>query len=217
MKDEEIRHLIQQRAETANLDYKAGFAWTRENRDLKYELIRDLMAMANTMSGGRVIFGVRDADLQFVGVDENVFASVDVTNVLGLLHSNARPNTRCTVYKREIDGKRVVVFDVAEFDETPIICTNGISATDGSRRIILRQGAIYIRTGAATTEEITSPDDMRVLLQRAATRKSDNLAARPSPSISPTHPRRPATADDLAVLQDAYDSGDVDQRIHALK
>src|SRR6266571_731715 len=152
MTDEEIRNLILMKSEGPNLDYKAGFAWTKDNRDKKYELIRDLMAFANTKDGGRVIFGVRDEDLEFIGVSAEIFQSIDPTDVVGMLHDNGAPKGRCAVFKREIDGRKVIVFDVAEFDETPIICTNGISSVDGSKRVILRQGAIYIRTGAGSAE-----------------------------------------------------------------
>jgi len=175
MTDEEIRNLIAQKSEGPNLDYKAGFAWTNDNRDMKYELVRDLIAMANTKDGGRVIFGVRDGDCELVGVSTEIYESVDPTGVVQMLHDNAAPQVRCAVFKREIKGSRVVVFDVAEFDETPIICTNAITRTDGSKRIILRQAAVYIRTVGATTEEISSPDDMRKLIGRAVTRKADEL------------------------------------------
>jgi len=175
MSDEEIRRLIALRSEGPNLDYKAGFAWIKDNRDLKYELIRDLMALANTKDGGRVIFGVRDEDLRLVGVSEEIFESIDPTDVIGMLHDNAAPKARCAIFKREIDSFRVIVFDVAEFDETPIICSKGISSLDGSRRMILRQGAIYIRTGAGSTAEISAPDDTRSLIARAVARKADEL------------------------------------------
>ena len=46
--DEEIRRLIALKSEGPNLDYKAGFAWMKDSRDKKYELIRDLMAFSNT-------------------------------------------------------------------------------------------------------------------------------------------------------------------------
>src|SRR5438094_7955116 len=62
MTDEEIRNLILMKSEGPNLDYKAGFAWTKDKRDKKYDLIRDLMALSNMKDGGRVIFGVRDED-----------------------------------------------------------------------------------------------------------------------------------------------------------
>src|SRR5262245_35498867 len=170
MTDDEIRRLLALKSEGSNLDYKAGFQWSKVNKDLKYELVRDLIALANTKDGGRVVFGVRDADLEFVGVSAAIFESVDPTDVVGMLHDNAAPKVICRVYKREIDGKRVVVFDVAEFEDTPIICTNGINGQDGGKRLILRQGAIYTRTGAGTTEEISAPDDMRSLIERAVRR-----------------------------------------------
>jgi len=91
MSDEEIRRLIALRSEGPNLDYKAGFAWIKDNRDLKYELIRDLMALANTKDGGRVIFGVRDEDLRLVGVSEEIFESIDPTDVIGICTTTPRP------------------------------------------------------------------------------------------------------------------------------
>jgi predicted HTH transcriptional regulator len=174
MTDDEIRRLLVLKSEGPNLDYKAGFEWSKPNRDLKYELVRDLMALANTKDGGRIVFGVQDSDLEFVGVSVEIFQSIDPTDVLGMLHDNAAPKVHCAVYKREIDSKRIVVFDVAEFEDTPIICTNGISSQDG-KRLILRQAAIYTRTGAGTTEEISAPDDMRSLVERAVRRKADEL------------------------------------------
>lgn len=173
--DEEIKRLIALKSEGSNLDYKAGFAWTKDNRDKKYELVRDLMAFSNTKDGGQVIFGVRDEDFAFVGVPTDVFESADTSSVVQMLHDNGAPKVRCAVFRREIDGKRVVVFDVAEFDETPTICTKTITSNDGTKRTILREGAVYVRSGAATTEEISSADDMRALISRAVTRKSDEL------------------------------------------
>jgi len=68
------------KSEGPNLDYKEGFAWTAANRDKKYELVRDLMAIANTKDGGRVILGVRDGDFEFVGVADDVYDVIDTTD-----------------------------------------------------------------------------------------------------------------------------------------
>src|SRR5262249_10743966 len=144
-------------------------------RDLKYELMRDLMALANTKDGGRIVFGVRDGDFEFVGVSPQIVESIDLTDVLSMLHDNSAPQARCGIHKLQIDGLWVIVFDGAEFDETPIICTNSVTATDGSKRLILRQGAIYIRTAAGSTDEISSPDDSRSLINRAVSKKSAEL------------------------------------------
>src|SRR5262252_6018113 len=41
MTDDDIRKLVEQKSEGPNLDYKEGFVWAKDNRDKKYELIRD--------------------------------------------------------------------------------------------------------------------------------------------------------------------------------
>src|ERR1700730_10177209 len=169
----DIRALLAQRAETPNLDYKAGFAWTKENTDQKYELVRDLMGMANTEDGGRVIFGVRNHDFAYVGVSDDIHASMEANNVVEMLHTAGAPKTKCSVSKHEIDGKKVIVLDVAEFEDTPIICQRAYKRNDGT--VVLREGALYVRTEAAATEEIKSPEEMRSLLNRAVARKRDEL------------------------------------------
>ncbi len=174
MTDQDIRDLLARKSETANLDYKEGFAWTKDNRDKKYELVRDLMAMANTKDGGKILFGVQNADFGLVGVTDDIYASIDANNVVQTLHANAASKVKCAIFKRELDGKKTVVFDVAEFEDVPVICTDTIKSEDQSRTI-LRKGAIYIRTSAASTEEICSADEMRELLGRAMTRKGDEL------------------------------------------
>jgi predicted HTH transcriptional regulator len=135
------------------------------------------------------VFGVNDADLQFTGVSQAIFESIDQADVVTMLHEVAAPKAHCAVYRTQIDGKRVVVFEVAEFEQTPIICEKLIFATDGSKRVILRRAAIYIRTGASSSEEIVAPDDMRSLIERGVRRKQDEmlkaftdiLTGRPSP------------------------------------
>jgi len=132
MTDNEIRDLIARKSESPQLDYKEGFSWTTENRDKKYELVNDLIALANTRDGGRIVFGVRDGDFEFVGVADDVYLSIDPNNVVQMLHSCAAPKVKCEVIKRDIDGRKVVLFDVAEFDDTPVICIG--AARIGSKR-----------------------------------------------------------------------------------
>jgi hypothetical protein len=173
LSDTDIRALVAQKAETPNLDYKAGFTWTQNNRDKKYELVRDLMAMANTKDGGRVVLGVRDGDFELIGLPDDIYTSLDPNNVVQMLHDVGAPKVKCTVSKPEVDGKRLVVLDVVEFGETPVICQTFAKGMDG--KVILREGAIYIRTEAATSEEIKSPEEMRDLLNRALARRKEDL------------------------------------------
>ena len=65
-----IADLINKKIETANLDYKEGFEWTKENRDKRLELIKDILAMANTRDGGTIILGVKDEPSQRRTIDQ---------------------------------------------------------------------------------------------------------------------------------------------------
>ena len=173
MLEKELRDLLNSPKESANIDYKAGFVWDKTNRDKKYELIRDLLAMANTKDGGQIIFGVDDA-FNFTGVSEEISNSIDTSSVCQMLHSAGDPKVSCEISKPVLDDKSLVIFDVREFEDTPVICTDTIKSSDQSRSI-LRKGAIYIRTSAATTEEIPSAQEMRELLGRAMLKKGDEL------------------------------------------
>src|SRR2546422_2058781 len=173
MLESELRDLLKSPKESANTDYKAGFVWDKTNRDKKYELIRDLLAMANTKDGGQIIFGIDDA-FNFTGVSEEISHSIDTSSVCQMLHSAGDPKVSCEISKTVLDGKILVIFEVREFEDTPVICTDTIKSSDQSRSI-LRKGAIYMRTSAATTEEIPSAQEMRELLGRAMLKKGDEL------------------------------------------
>lgn len=170
----EIEKLIERKAESANLDYKGGFKWHKENRDLQFELLRDIMAMANTRDGGTIIFGVEDGSFELKGVSEAIRDSLDQTDIAQRLHCYGSPKAKIDVQKAIISSKHVVVVSVAEFEDVPIICTDSIKRNQ-SKDLILRKGAIYIRTSAATTEEISSEQDMRDLIGRAMTKRADEL------------------------------------------
>ena len=58
MIEKEFIDAIRRRTETANVDYKAGFEWSKANKDQQFELIKDMIGMANTRDGGMIILGV---------------------------------------------------------------------------------------------------------------------------------------------------------------
>ena len=68
-----ITELIDKQIETANIDYKEGFEWTKESRDKRFELIKDILGMANTRDGGTIILGVKDDTRELVGVSRAIW------------------------------------------------------------------------------------------------------------------------------------------------
>ena len=71
MLDDEIAAVIRLKTETAHVDYKAGFEWKKENKDQQLELLRDMMAMANTRDGGVILLGIEDGTRQ-EGINDRV-------------------------------------------------------------------------------------------------------------------------------------------------
>lgn len=169
----DLDQLLKSKKETPNLDYKETLIWDRSHRDAKLEITKDILAMANTQDGGRIVFGVRDGDFEVVGLSNEAYDSFDTTPVNQFLHNYADPTFTCSVIKQEIEGKKVVVIDIPEFSEVPIVCKQ--SANSSSNTEILKKGAVYIRTKDCSSEPISTADEMRSILAIGLTRKSDEL------------------------------------------
>lgn len=175
LSEEDIKQLLAIKTETKNLDYKESLNWESGPKDLKLEMVKDILAMANTQDGGKIVFGVRDNDFEFIGMPEDDFKSFDQSKVNDLLHKYTDPNHSCQVYKHSIDGKYLVIIQVPEFVEAPIICKTDVNSSVDRTKLILKEGQIYVRTDKATSEVIPSAQEMRELLGRALTKKGDDL------------------------------------------
>ena len=169
----DLETTIEAKSESPNLDYKETLIWDRSHRDKKLEIIKDILAMANTQDGGSIVFGVRDSDFEVVGLSIEAYDSFDTTPVNQFLHNYADPAFTCSVLKQENEEKKVVVIDVPEFSEVPIVCKQ--SANSSSNTEILKKGAVYIRTKDCSSEQISTADEMRSILAIGLTRKSDEL------------------------------------------
>src|SRR5207245_2416830 len=79
--EDEIRKMIEQKSETKNLDYKESLNWRTSTKDERLGVAKDLLAMANTQDGGRIVFGIRDENCEFIGMPEADWESFDTTTV----------------------------------------------------------------------------------------------------------------------------------------
>lgn len=171
--EDDVRKLLSLRTENKNLDYKLTMNWTTAAPHEKGELVKDILAMANTQDGGRIIFGVRDEDFEPVGLGEEEFQSFDTTRVSDFVNRYADPPLAIGISKFTIDGQRVVAFDVSEFAEVPTICKRDLNAPDN--RAVLKQGATYIRTERAASEVVSTANAMRDLMNRAVVKRGDQF------------------------------------------
>ncbi|MGA2203654.1 MAG: ATP-binding protein [Terriglobales bacterium] len=173
--DDRIRELIANGNENRNLDYKGAFSWTDANRDEKLAIVKDILAFANTRDGGTILIGVDDKTGTPEALSNEQYASFDQTRINDFLHNYTEPRHTCFVYRREVDGFKIVAIEVPEFLEIPVLCKQAAQSTNDPSNLILRKAGLYKRTDKATSELIEDAGEMRELLNRGLLRRQDEL------------------------------------------
>jgi schlafen family protein len=172
--EQTLRDLLALRSESKNLDHKQSMNWTSATNEQKYELTKDILAMMNTRDGGRIVVGVEDAKYVPVGVSDDDQKSFDPTTLNDFVHKYTDPAASCQVQKLRVEGKNFVVIDVPEFADVPIICKANAHSSS-TNKLILQGGGLYMRTEKATSELISSAEEMRDLMSRAMLKRGDHL------------------------------------------
>jgi hypothetical protein len=174
-KEDEIKKLLAARKESKNVEYKGPKSWGEMTKDERHGIIKDILGMSNTRDGGRLIFGVRDGDCEFVGVPNDKLGGFDPTDINNVLVNFTEPKHYCAVHKSNIEGRWVVLIEVPEFKNEPIICKKNHHSEKHPGKVILREGAIYVRNEKPETVEVNAVEDMRDLLGRALRKLRDRL------------------------------------------
>lgn len=173
--EEDVRRLINQQAETKNLDYKEGCNWLATDNDKKCELIKDILAMANTQDGGQLVFGVDDRTFEFVGMDPTSYESFDPTKVNDFVRQYTDPPFACNVYKFCVDQRLTVVLEIPEFTEIPVICKTDANSNKAPHKTILKKSGMYVRTDKPSSELVSTSEVMRDIIGRASRKKREEL------------------------------------------
>lgn len=171
-----LKIIANNKTENKNIDYKETIKWSNKEKEKSIDIIKDILAMSNTTDGGKIIIGVEDKTFDLVGMPDEDFNSFDNSIVNTLFANYADPKHYCEVFKfNDINGKKVIVINVPEYNELPIICKIGYN-NNVTKKQILQEGQIYIRTDSGETRTIAvSSEVMRSFLTRAISKKSDNL------------------------------------------
>lgn len=129
---------------------------------------RAAMAMANRRDGGRVIIGVCDTDpahgrKELTAADALAWMKHDVISE-GFARF-AQPPLSFHADMVTLPDGIVVVVDVAEFEDYPVIC---VRQYDQGHKAVLQRGAVYVRSAhKPESVPIPSPTEMRELIELA--------------------------------------------------
>ena len=131
---------INSHAESRSCEFKTGVAWSG---DFRLKIVRAILAMSNLRGGGPIIIGIEwdssHNSYKPVGMNKSDANTYDHEVILELANVYADPFVQVEVKHFKISNKWIVVIQVAEFFETPIICKKSFGR-------ILKEGNVYYRT-----------------------------------------------------------------------
>lgn len=155
--------------ESAELDFKASF-------DVKNdwcELIKDIVAMANS-GGGRILVGVTDDGVPS-GTDVTKLLSVDLADVVNKIRGFTDVNfAALTIRSRDYSGTKVAEISI-QAAPMPLVFGKPGNYTDGNGKpqCAFRQGMMYVRHGPKS--EPATSDDLRSLIEQHIDRQRKTI------------------------------------------
>lgn len=156
------------------LDFKESQPWD----ELKWWLIKTIMAMANLRDGGLIVVGVseRGDTWNLQGVSSSDLSSYDYDDIIDQVTKYASPHIRVDiVLHRHDDGNEYLVFLIHQFTETPVVCKK--NSPDGLReRDRFSAGDFFVRPpGKPQTEKVTDASRLHDLLELAAENRARRM------------------------------------------
>lgn len=164
MNTDELEALLSGAEETDSLEFKGAVAWDRNL------FVKDILAMANVIDGGRIVVGVEDGTFERQGLSPKQLATYKIDNMRDGVAPYADPHVVFKMDKvQDAGGLSYVVIQVQPFDDVPVICkSNGADVKDG--KIYFRS-----RTRRPASAPIMNSAEMRELVERAAVRSARRL------------------------------------------
>ena len=170
----EIAMLIVRGYESRDVDAKAPGHWRNWTAAEKAELVRDMMAMANSDRPGWILLGIAEGEAGewlYEGLSAAQSASFDPSDIGKKVKRLADPEVKFSVHRVKVRGKLYVAIRVEPFQTMPHICR----ASSGT---VVEEGAIYVRNEACETSKITTAEQTRSLIERATQAHADSIVGR---------------------------------------
>jgi predicted HTH transcriptional regulator len=157
--------------EAKDLDYKASVAWDENDKKACCALVKDVLAMANTM-GGYIVIGVSEtpAGYSFDGVSDEYADSFDTSRLNRFIQNYADPPINALLKKILHNGKTFVLIEVPPFTDTPHLCQKDYPG-------VLLAPLLYVRTDNNESAPVKSPADFKSVIERSIRNRSDALLA----------------------------------------
>jgi hypothetical protein len=175
---DELTRFIEAAGESAHIDAKGPMEW--DGAEASAGLTKDILALANSRDGGVIVIGKdepEDGKFVLTGLTEPQASSFDTTKVATWVNNHCQPPVSLVCHRQEHQGRLFVVVAVTEFHDVPVICTKQYELPGKPAKVLLRKGAIYVRTANAESAPLSTAEEMRGLIGLATTKKADQMLA----------------------------------------
>lgn len=164
-------------SEGKDLEYKGPIKWNRENKKECCELVKDMIAIANS-GGGWLIIGIRETDNGFeeCGLSLDQVSSFESTRVNSFLNIYADPPINTRVHKPKVRGNQYVVVEIPGFSETPHLCQKDFPE-------VLTSPTLYVRTDNNESAPIRNSSDFRAIIERSVRNRADQILTAVHPAF----------------------------------
>jgi hypothetical protein len=177
---DELIRFIEAAGESTNIDAKGPMEW--DGGEASAGLTKDILALANSRDGGVIVVGKQEPQpgkFVLAGVSDAQATSFETTKVATWVNNHASPPVNLVSYRQDHQDRTFIVIAVSEFHDVPVICAKQyeLSVPGKSPKVLLRKGAVYVRTANAESAPLSSVEEMRQLIGLATTKRADQLLA----------------------------------------
>ncbi|MBN1573487.1 MAG: ATP-binding protein [Deltaproteobacteria bacterium] len=164
-----FENILRRGYESKELDYKSPIKWDEKDKKASCEIVKDILAMANT-NGGWIVIGVKEIDngFDFIGVTKEESKSFESTRVNNFVQKYADPPINLKVVKIESENRDFVILEIPQFLTTPHICIKNYPD-------VLLSATLYVRTDNNESAPINSSHDLRNILELSIKNRSEQL------------------------------------------
>ena len=172
MAEDDLCALVRRGGEDRDFDYKGPMAWDERDKEC-IGLVKDVLAMANTL-GGFIVIGVSEGATGYAldGLSADQAKSWDPTRFGNKVNTYADPPVGVRLRKVTCDGATFVVISVPPFQGTPHICTKAYER-DGDK--VLTAPTLYTRTANCESAPIRDAAGFQDIIQRAVRTRQDQM------------------------------------------
>lgn len=133
---------------------------------------------ANSKDGGVIVIGKSEGDdgtFSLDGVSDQQSASFETTKVATWVNNRFSPPIGLVCHAHQFQQKKFVIITVDEFSDVPHLCTKNFQDPNYSKKHLLREKTIYVRTTNAESAPLGTIEELRSLIGLATAKRGHEM------------------------------------------